>query len=59
MTDKPLQCQASTQRECRAARTTTAMIESPLLTTARVSTFFGTKALTGASGFFVQPKNRS
>lgn len=30
------------------------MIESLLLTTARVSTFFGTQALTGASGFFFQ-----
>jgi S1-C subfamily serine protease len=28
------------------------MIESLLLTTARVSTFFGTQSLTGASGFF-------
>lgn len=28
------------------------MIESLLLTTARVSTFFGTQGLTGASGFF-------
>ena len=34
------------------------MIESLLLTTARVSTFFGTKALTGASGFFVQRDER-
>ncbi|RKT43540.1 hypothetical protein [Thiocapsa rosea] len=28
------------------------MIESLLLTTARVSTFFGSQRLTGASGFF-------
>jgi hypothetical protein len=36
----------------------TAMIESLLLTTARVSTFFGTQALTGASGFFFQRGER-
>jgi S1-C subfamily serine protease len=34
------------------------MIESLLLTTARVSTFFGTQALTGASGFFFQRDGR-
>ena len=34
------------------------MIESLLLTTARVSTFFGTQALTGASGFFFQRDER-
>ena len=34
------------------------MIESLLLTTARVSTFFGTQALTGASGFFFQRGER-
>ena len=34
------------------------MIESLLLTTARVSTFFGTQALTGASGFFFQHDER-
>jgi S1-C subfamily serine protease len=34
------------------------MIESLLLTTARVSTFFGTQALTGASGFFFQRDKR-
>lgn len=34
------------------------MIESLLLTTARVSTFFGTQALTGASGFFFQRDDR-
>ncbi len=34
------------------------MIESLLLTTARVSTFFGTQALTGASGFFFQRDQR-
>jgi len=36
----------------------TAMIESLLLTTARVSTFFGSQALTGASGFFFQRDKR-
>jgi S1-C subfamily serine protease len=30
------------------------MIEPLLLTTARVSTFFGTQLLTGASGFFFE-----
>jgi S1-C subfamily serine protease len=40
------------------ASSTTAMIESLLLTTARVSTFFGTQALTGASGFFFQRDRR-
>jgi len=34
------------------------MIESLLLTTARVSTFFGTQPLTGASGFFFQRDQR-
>ncbi|HYN58087.1 MAG TPA: hypothetical protein VET87_00855 [Rubrivivax sp.] len=34
------------------------MIESLLLTTARVSTFFGTQALNGASGFFFQRDGR-
>jgi len=34
------------------------MIESLLLTTARVSTFFGTQGLTGASGFFFQRDER-
>jgi S1-C subfamily serine protease len=34
------------------------MIESLLLTTARVSTFFGTQALTGASGFFFRRDDR-
>ena len=34
------------------------MIEPLLLTTARVSTFFGTQALTGASGFFFQRDER-
>jgi S1-C subfamily serine protease len=34
------------------------MIESLLLTTARVSTFFGTQALTGASGFFFRRDER-
>lgn len=34
------------------------MIESLLLTTARVSTFFGTQALTGASGFFFRRQER-
>jgi len=34
------------------------MIESLLLTTARVSTFFGTQALTVASGFFFQRDER-
>lgn len=34
------------------------MIESLLLTTARVSTFFGAQALTGASGFFFQRDRR-
>jgi S1-C subfamily serine protease len=34
------------------------MIESLLLTTARVSTFFGTQALTSASGFFFQRDER-
>jgi hypothetical protein len=34
------------------------MIESLLLTTARVSTFFGTQALTCASGFFFQRGDR-
>jgi S1-C subfamily serine protease len=34
------------------------MIESLLLTTARVSTFFGTQPLTGASGFFFQRDER-
>ena len=34
------------------------MIESLLLTTTRVSTFFGTQALTGASGFFFQRDER-
>jgi len=57
-TGKPLLCQPSTRRECRASPTATAMIESLLLTTARVSTFFGTQALTGASGFFFQRDER-
>jgi len=35
-----------------AGHTSNTMIESLLLTTARVSTFFGTQGLTGASGFF-------
>jgi S1-C subfamily serine protease len=34
------------------------MIESLLLTTARVSTFYGTQALTGASGFFFRRDER-
>jgi len=34
------------------------MIESLLLTTARVGTFFGTQALTGASGFFFRRGER-
>ena len=34
------------------------MIESHLLTTTRVSTFFGTQALTVASGFFFQREAR-
>jgi S1-C subfamily serine protease len=34
------------------------MIESLLLTTARVSTFFGAQALTGASGFFFRRDER-
>jgi len=34
------------------------MIESLLLTTARVSTYYGTQALTGASGFFFQRDGR-
>jgi S1-C subfamily serine protease len=34
------------------------MIESVLLTTARVSTFFGTQALTAASGFFFRRDER-
>jgi S1-C subfamily serine protease len=34
------------------------MIESLLLTTARVSTFFGAQLLTGASGFFFERDER-
>jgi S1-C subfamily serine protease len=41
--------------ECKLSR---GMIESLLLTTAPVSTFFGTQALTGASGFFFRRDER-